>query len=321
MSRGQKCRHIRNENYAILCNSNEGRRINNKRAAAADVEIRGRSMIDSSSSFAFFLIFLFFYFSIFKLFDHSFPPADAPQPPRCPILLNFPRSNDWCAPNRKRDAADLNAEKKKRKEDEIETWQFLLFPNMELLYVYRQQAHCIDSNPRIPPTCIKWMLAGIWQRTARSVWDGKRNVKRKTFGVSVECFEIHRRLAGSTRLSIYSRMYSALLLPLRLCRSSTFCRFSIGETSSRNNCGPIVTGPVFIKRQHNTRFEKEIEMYLSSVFLFFRLCPAAIDDIRTSLLAWTSYLDSCRIVSRPSIIDASCRLFDIDVHKCILSSR
>jgi hypothetical protein len=32
-SRTKMSSHIRNENYAILCNSNEGRRINNKRAA------------------------------------------------------------------------------------------------------------------------------------------------------------------------------------------------------------------------------------------------------------------------------------------------
>lgn len=169
-------------------------------------------------------------------------------------------------------------------------------------------------------------MAGIWQTgSGRPVqfWDGKRNVKRKTFGVSVECLEIHRVVwprGSSTRLSIYSRMYSRFNCHCVSVDPARSAASRSEKSSSRNNYGPIVTGPDL--HQTTTQYPIRKRNRNCICHLFFRLCPAARDDIRTwSLLAWASYLDSCRIVSRRSIIDASCRLFDIDVHKCILSSR
>lgn len=103
-----------------LCNSLQfkwGTAHQQQTGGTADVEIRGRSMIDSSSSFAFFFIFLSFstlaFLNYFTILFHLL------------MLLNRRVVQSFwisralmidCAPNRKRDAADLHAEKKEEKE-------------------------------------------------------------------------------------------------------------------------------------------------------------------------------------------------------------
>jgi hypothetical protein len=134
-----------------LCNSLQfkwGTAHQQQTGFTADVEIRGRSMIDSSSSFAFFFyLFIFFDFSIFKLFDHSFPPADAPQPPRCPILLNFPRSNDWLRsePKTRRGGFTCGKKRRKRKEAELERLDSFFFFQIWNSVIQTTRAHCIDN--------------------------------------------------------------------------------------------------------------------------------------------------------------------------------
>lgn len=160
-----------------------------------------------------------------------------------------------------------------------------------------------------------------WQWTARSVLRREKECQKKNVrGICRMFGDSPRRLAGSTRLSIYSRMYSRFNCHCVSVDPARSAASRSEKSSSRNNYGPIVTGPDL--HQTTTQYPIRKRNRKCICHLFFRLCPAARDDIRTSsLLAWASYLDSCRIVSRPSIIDASCRLFDIDVHKCILSSR
>lgn len=103
-----------------LCNSLQfkwGTAHQQQTGGTEDVEIRGRSMIDSSSSFAFFFIFLSFstlaFLNYLTILFHLL------------MLLNRRVVQSFwisralmidCAPNRKRDAADLHAEKKEEKE-------------------------------------------------------------------------------------------------------------------------------------------------------------------------------------------------------------
>lgn len=163
--------------------------------------------------------------------------------------------------------------KKKKRSRARETWQFLLFPNMELCYTDNKSALYRQSRQHVLSGC--WPVSG----SGRPVrfWDGKRNVKRKTFGVSVECLEIHRvvwpalLVSQSILVCIVASIAIASLsiqhvLPLLARR----------RAHHEITTAPSWRAPIFIKRQHNTRFEKEI---VNVFVICFFVCARPLEMI------------------------------------------